>query len=310
MKKVLIALGGNAILDKDPSAEAQIEIVRQTAKKIVSLIEQGNEVIICHGNGPQVGNLLLQQAACDSEGNPAMPLDSSVAMTQGSIGYWIQQAIENELFVRRLQKPVATVVTQTLVSAADPAFSQPTKPIGPFYSEESAQQLTAEGIPMMEDGGRGYRRVVPSPKPLRIIEEEVVKSLVEKGIITIASGGGGIPVVETPAGYVGVEAVIDKDFSAERLAEFLQVDSFVMLTGVEHVFINYNQPNQQKLEQVPWRDMQRFVEEGQFAVGSMLPKVEAAMSFVEVTGKEAIITSLENLENIFSETNRGTVIAC
>lgn len=307
-KRILVALGGNAILEKEPSAEAQQRIVRETVRELVKLVKAGHELIVCHGNGPQVGNLLLQQEAANSEKNPAMPLDTAVAMTQGSIGYWLQQAFENELRLQGIEKPVATILTQVLVDPDDPAFAAPSKPIGPFYSEAEAQQLSAAGVAMMEDGGRGYRKVVPSPKPIDIVEKDAIRQLVSAGVITISSGGGGVAVYYRNNQLEGVEAVIDKDFASERLAEILDIDIFLILTGVNHVYINYNQPSQKRLEKVSLQELQGYVAQEQFAKGSMLPKVEAAIQFVSQKKKQAIITSIDNVENIFQEECCGTLI--
>ncbi|WP_370543846.1 carbamate kinase [Granulicatella sp. 19428wC4_WM01] len=312
-RKIVIALGGNAILSSDASAQAQQKALVQTAKYLVQFIENGDELIVTHGNGPQVGNLLLQQAAADSEKNPAMPLDTCVAMTEGSIGFWLQNALVNELETRGIHKDVAAVVTQVIVSNDDPAFSQPTKPIGPFLSEEEAKhQAELTGAIFKEDAGRGWRKVVPSPKPIGIKEVNVVRSLIESGVVVITAGGGGIPVVEDPQTkqLTGVEAVIDKDFASQTLSELVGADLFVILTGVDNVYVNYNQPNQEKLEQVTPSQLKQYIAENQFAPGSMLPKVEAAINFVEryPQGK-AIITSLENIEQVLTGHGGTQVVA-
>ncbi|MBJ8349856.1 carbamate kinase [Streptococcus zalophi] len=303
-KKIVVALGGNAILSTDASAKAQQEALIQTSKSLVKFIENGDDLIITHGNGPQVGNLLLQQAAADSEKNPAMPLDTCVAMTEGSIGFWLDNALVNELQEKGIKKEVATIVTQVIVSEDDPAFKNPTKPIGPFLTEEEAKKQEAETkASFKEDAGRGWRKVVPSPKPVGIKEANVIKSLVDSGIVVISAGGGGIPVVEDTDTHklTGVEAVIDKDFASQTLSELVQADLFVILTGVDNVYVNYNKPDQRKLETVTVSEMKQYISENQFAPGSMLPKVEAAIAFVEnyPEGK-AIITSLENIENVLT----------
>ncbi|GAY72233.1 carbamate kinase [Lentilactobacillus kosonis] len=227
MAKVVVALGGNAILSKDASAEAQRKAVGSTVEQLVNFIENGDQLIITHGNGPQVGNLLLQQIAVDTPANPAMPLDTCGAMTQGSIGYWFQNAMKEELTKRGINKDVMTVITQTIVDADDPAFANPSKPIGPFYDEVQVADIKAEHPDwnLMEDAGRGYRRVVPSPKPVEINEYSAIKTVVDAGIVPIVSGGGGIPVVRQDGKLVGQEAVIDKDFSAAKLLSWLMLTS-------------------------------------------------------------------------------------
>ncbi|MBT2733036.1 carbamate kinase [Carnobacterium sp. ISL-102] len=305
-KRIIVALGGNAILSTDASAQAQEKALADTAEKLAVLVEQGNELIISHGNGPQVGNLLLQQAATDSNENPAMPLDTCVAMTQGSIGYWMQKALRHALKERGITKEVATILTEVVVDENDPAFKNPTKPIGPFLTEDEAKKTASKAV-YKEDAGRGWRKVVPSPKPININETAIVKLLVEQGIITISTGGGGVPVIEKNGRLEGVEAVIDKDFASEKLAELIDADLFIILTGVDNVYINFNKPDQKMLEKVTTSKLKQYIEEGQFAPGSMLPKVEAAIMFAEQSKKhgETIITSLENLTNVI-ENNGGT----
>lgn len=305
-KKIVVALGGNAILSTDASAEAQEKSLAETAEKLAVLVEQGNELIISHGNGPQVGNLLLQQAAADSQSNPAMPLDTCVAMTQGSIGYWMQKAMRQALKDRGIAKDVVTVLTEVVVDANDPAFENPTKPVGPFLTEEKAKSLSSEAV-YKEDAGRGWRKVVPSPKPVNITEAPIVAQLIKQGVITISTGGGGIPVIEKDGKVVGVEAVIDKDFASQKLAELVDADLLIILTGVDNVYINFNKPDQKKLEVVTTDELKQYIKEEQFAPGSMLPKVEAAILFAERSqkGGETVITSLENLSNVINE-NGGT----
>ncbi|MGX7167655.1 carbamate kinase [Facklamia hominis] len=309
-KRVLVALGGNAILSKDPTAQAQIAAVEETMNYLVELIKQGHQLIISHGNGPQVGNLLLQQAAGDSPKNPAMPLDTCVAMTQGSIGYRLQNALKKKLKDLGIDKEVASVVTQVKVDAADPAFTNLSKPIGPFYSEAEKLELEAKSQDQfVEDAGRGYRKVVASPKPVDIVEAKVIKTLVDNDVVTIAVGGGGIPVVETDGHLAGVEAVIDKDFASAKLAELIDADVLLILTGVDNVYINYNQPDQEKLEEITVAQAKEWIAQGQFAPGSMLPKVEAAIDFVEnKENASAVITSLSNVKNYF-EGGSATVIS-
>lgn len=301
-KKIVVALGGNAILTDDPSAAGQQAALRQTAQYLMDLIKQGNQVIISHGNGPQVGNLLLQQAAGDSEANPAMPLDTCVAMTQGSIGYWLQNEMQKALAEAGIDKSVVSLVTQVVVDPDDPAFENLTKPVGPFLTQEKAEAAAKEtGDQFVEDAGRGYRKVVASPKPQDIVEAEAIKALVDQDIITISAGGGGVPVVKSGQAYEGVEAVIDKDFASAKLAELVGADYLLILTGVDNVYVNYNQPNQEKLEEVTVDQMKQWISEDQFAPGSMLPKVEAAIEFIENTpDAQAVITSLENVEAFFN----------
>lgn len=305
----VIALGGNAILDTDLTDEGQKAVVNHAAKYIAEFVAKGEQVIVCHGNGPQVGNLLLQQKAGESEKNPALKLDTCVAMTQGSIGYWLQNALTNEFEKRNIAKPVISVVTQVRVDKEDPSFKKPSKPIGPFYTKEEADAEAAkDGSTYVEDAGRGYRKVVPSPMPKEIVEKEAVRALVEADVLTICSGGGGIPVVAEDGQYVGVEAVNDKDFSARVLAENVDADRLIILTGVDNIYINYNQPDQKALEQISVAEAEEYIKEGHFAAGSMLPKIEAALDFVKGDDKrKAIITSIENLENIDKEA--GTVIS-
>ncbi|HAA6786917.1 TPA_asm: carbamate kinase [Listeria monocytogenes] len=308
-QKIVVALGGNAILSSDASAEAQQSALEKTAEYLVQFIENGDDLIISHGNGPQVGNLMLQQHAGASEKNPAMPLDTFVAMTQGSIGYWMQNALDKAFLKHGLDKVAVSLITQVVVDKDDPAFKKPTKPIGPFLTKEEAEKEMAEtGAIFLEDAGRGYRKVVPSPRPLSIKEHQIIKQLVDSGVVTISAGGGGVSVVENGLDLSGVETVIDKDFASEKLAELISADLLVILTGVENVYINYNQPNQKKLERVTVSELEKYIDEKQFAAGSMLPKIEAATAFVkERPNAKAIITSLENIGAML-EHGAGTVI--
>lgn len=308
-RKIVVALGGNAILSEDASAKAQQDALRHTAEYLVQFIENGDEIIISHGNGPQVGNLLLQQEAANSQKNPAMPLDTCVAMTQGSIGYWLQNAMNQVLSERHLDKEVISIVTQVVVDEKDPAFGNPTKPIGPFLSQEEAEkEMSQSGAVFKEDAGRGWRKVVPSPQPVNIKEHKIINQLVQSGVVTITVGGGGIPVIKKENGVQGVEAVIDKDFASQKLAELVQANLLVILTGVDNVYINYNQPDQKKLERVSVNEMKQYIDEKQFAAGSMLPKVQAAIQFVEQYPEgKAVITSLENIDAVLKEEG-GTII--
>ena len=292
MAKIVIALGGNA-LGNTPAE--QLALVTGTAKPIVDLIEAGNQVIIAHGNGPQVGmiNLGLSTAAAAGAIKADMPFPECGAMSQGYIGYHLQNAINNELTARGLKKPVGTLVTQVLVDEADPAFQKPSKPVGAFYTKEEADKIAAEkGYTMVEDAGRGWRQVVASPKPVDVVEKKMVNTLVDAGYVVITVGGGGIPVVRREGRLVGVPAVIDKDFASAKLAELVGADKLVILTAVDRVAINWGKPDQKNLEMMTIAQAEQYCAEGQFAPGSMLPKVQAAMSFA-ATGGEAIIASLE-----------------
>lgn len=301
MTRIVVALGGNAILTDDPSAKGQLKVLKSTARQLIKIITENsnNELVITHGNGPQVGNLLLQQEADASENNPRMPLDTCVAMTQGSIGYWLQNSLTEELTLNKLRKQAVSLVTQVVVDSNDQAFENPSKPIGPFYTEEMAQKL-ADGTEdhYVEDAGRGYRKVVPSPKPIDIVEVQAIEILLNNDVIPVVAGGGGVPVVKSDEEYLGIEAVIDKDFASAKLAEIIKADLLIILTGVDNVYINFNEPNQEKLEEVSVGQLEDWIEEGQFAPGSMLPKIEAAISFVQKNPNgKAVITSLENLKN-------------
>ena len=293
-KRIVIALGGNALGN---TPYEQLALVTETAKPIVDLIAQGNEVIIAHGNGPQVGmiNLGMATAAEAKAIKSDMPFPECGAMSQGYIGYHLQNAIGNELASRGMAKDVATVVTQVLVDEADPAFQHPTKPVGAFYDKETADRIAAEkGYTMVEDAGRGYRQVVPSPKPIDVIEKNTVKALVDNGTVVITVGGGGIPVVRRDGKLVGTPAVIDKDFASAKLAELLDADMLVILTAVEKVAINFGKPDQKGLDTLTPDEARKYIDEKQFAPGSMLPKVQAAMSFAESKpGRVALITLLE-----------------
>jgi carbamate kinase len=298
IETLVVALGGNAIQQSGEkgSAAEQFANVSRAMASVAELADRGYRVVLTHGNGPQVGTILLQQAAAEaSEGIPAMPMDVAGAMSQGQIGYMMQQCLQNELRKRGRPWPVATVVTQMVVDPNDPAFSNPTKPIGPFYSREKAEELRAKGYTVVEDSGRGYRRVVPSPQPAAIAEIYAIRTLVNSGALVICAGGGGIPVVRDGEGLLhGVEAVIDKDMGASLIAQKLDADRLLILTNVERVAINYRKPEQCALDHVSVEEMKGFIEEGHFAAGSMGPKVRAAVSFVEAGGKEAIITHLHS----------------
>ena len=298
-KRLVIALGGNA-LGNNP--KEQLELVKNTASTIVDLVEEGYDVVIGHGNGPQVGmvNLAFEYAHNNDGKTPAMPFPECGAMTQGYIGYHLQQAVQRELAARGINKPCAAIVTQVVVDPNDAAFQHPTKPVGMFYSKEDAERIAAEtGYTFVEDAGRGYRRVVPSPIPVKIVELPVVEQLVDMHSVVITVGGGGIPVMEKAAGdYEGVAAVIDKDRASAKLALDLKADMLVILTAVEKVAINFNKPDQKNLDQMTLAEARQYIAEGHFAPGSMLPKVESCISFVENTdGGRALITSLEKAKD-------------
>jgi len=314
MARIVIALGGNALQanPKDTTAEAQLVTARQTSGAIVDLIEEGNEVIVAHGNGPQVGQLVATYEAASSihKDNPIMPFPECGAMSQGYIGYHLQQSIRQEMRKRGINKEVATVVTQVIVDQNDQGFKNPTKPVGSFFTEQQAKKLIAEkGYIMKEDSNRGWRRVVASPFPKDIVEEPIIKTLVEAGHVVITVGGGGIPVIDKGNGNLeGVPAVIDKDFASGKIAELLNADVLVILTAVEQVAINFGRPNQKNLSRITVEQAKTFIEEDQFAPGSMLPKIKAALMFVEAKkGRKAIITSLTKAREAISG-KAGTLI--
>ncbi len=309
--KIVVALGGNALLKKGSpnTAEAQLAVVKETVEYIAEMSRLDYELAIVHGNGPQVGNIVLaSETAADVV--PPMPFDVCGAMSQGYIGYHIQQALRFALLKRSLDIPVVTIVTQVEVDKDDPAFQNPTKPIGAFYSEGEAKVISAEkGQVMKEDAGRGWRRVVASPMPKRIIEFSCLKELWDTTIV-IAAGGGGIPVIEKPDGSLeGVAAVIDKDLAAARLADNIEADILMILTEVEKVSLNFNKPDQKDLDRITPEEAEKYMAEGHFAPGSMLPKVQAAVTFVKDNpGKKAIITSLfKSLDALDGKT--GTIIS-
>lgn len=309
-QKVVVALGGNALEEKSlPStAESQLKVVTKTSEKLAEISAQGYEIAVVHGNGPQVGRILLASETA-KDVTPAMPFDVCGAMSQGYIGYHIQQALKFILKQQGRDIPVVSLVTQVVVDKNDKAFQNPTKPIGPFYSEEEAKALQAEkGYTVKEDAGRGWRRVVPSPMPIKIVELDTVKKLWDSTIV-VTCGGGGIPVIEKEDGSLeGVAAVIDKDLAAERLAEDMNADVLLILTEVEQVAINFNKPNQQNLASLTVEEANKYIEEGHFAPGSMLPKVQAAVKFAKSKpGRKAIITSLYKAVDALEGKN-GTII--
>lgn len=301
-KRIVVALGGNALGN---SPVEQIRAVRKAACAIASLAEQGHEIIIGHGNGPQVGmiNSAMSYASESGPRIPNMPFAECGAMSQGFIGYHLQQALNQEFLRRGIGKTVVSVVTQVLVDEKDPAFQEYTKPIGSFYSREEAEELARQyGYRFMEDAGRGMRRVVPSPVPGQIIELPAIRRMVQSGLVVIAAGGGGIPVVETEEGLAGIDAVIDKDRSCSRLAQELKADILMILTAVDHVYLHYRRPEQKKLTDLTETEVKEYIAQGHFAAGSMLPKVEACLEFVHaLPGRTAVITSLENADKALSE---------
>ena len=311
MKKLVIALGGNALQEagKPATAQAQLEVVEKTSEYIADIVERGYEVIVAHGNGPQVGRIVIQNEVA-SASTPAMPFDVCGAMSQGMIGYHIQQGLSKVLRHRGINKNVVTVVTQVVVDKDDPKFKAPSKPIGPFYTEEEAKAIAAEkGYTMKEDAGRGWRRVVASPLPVEIVELDAVKTLNDAGFVVATVGGGGIPVVRNEAGDLeGVAAVIDKDLASEKLARDMDADALVILSAVEKVSINFKKPDQKDLDRMSAAEAKQYIKEGHFAPGSMLPKIEAALNFVESKpGRIAIITSLDKAVDAI-EGRAGTTI--
>lgn len=307
MAKVVVALGGNA-LGKSP--EEQLKLVKNTASSLIGLIQAGNQVVISHGNGPQVGQINLgMDFAAQNGKTAAFPFPECGAMSQGYIGYHLQQSLQNELHQRGMEKDVVTTVTQVVVDPSDSAFENPTKPVGDFYTKEQAAQIEQEkGYTFVEDAGRGYRQVVPSPLPKRIVELNSIETLIENGTLVIAAGGGGVPVVEEGGALTGVPDVIDKDRSSALLADNVDADQLIILTAVDYVYINYNQPDEQKLTELSQAQAQELIDAGQFPAGSMLPKIQACLSFVKGhPERKAIITSLAGLDQAL-EGKLGTVI--
>lgn len=306
--RIVIALGGNALGN---SPKDQLKLLKQSSKPIVDLIEDGHDVVIAHGNGPQVGmiNIAFEEAGKVKTNIPQVPFAECNAMSQGYIGFHLQNAIKNELEARGIKKSVGTVVSQVIVDKEDPAFKDPSKPIGSFYSREEAHKISREtSYIFKEDAGRGYRRVVASPMPIDIVEIDLVSTLVNKGHVVIAVGGGGIPVYKNRQELLGIDAVIDKDFASSKLAEMLNADYLIILTAVDRVAINFGKENEEWLSNLSIEKLDKYIEEGHFAPGSMLPKVEAARRFaLSKKGRRALITSLERAsQGIKGET--GTII--
>ena len=308
-KRVVLALGGNALQrDGEATAEAQKKIAEDVGT-IIANLSKSYEIIVAHGNGPQVGNILIHEESAATEGAPAMPLETAVAMSQGQIGYWLTQAINNAFLKDGKTAKIATIVTQVVVDKNDPAFKNPTKPIGQFYSEGEAKRLAREkGWTVKEDSGRGWRRVVASPRPVDIVERKAIIEMVKDGIIVVAAGGGGIPVYRTKIlrKLKGVDAVIDKDFAAEKLAELVKADIFVSVTAVSNAYINYGTPEAKALGRIDTKEADDYIRAGYFKAGSMLPKVEATTAFAR-RGGVGIITDIVSLKEALGG-KAGTII--
>ena len=302
--RYVVSLGGNALGN---NAEEQKLLVSNVAKYIVKLMKDGHEVVIVHGNGPQVG--MINNAFSEAKGVPDMPFPECGAMSQGYIGFHLQNALQNELKRQGVKRNVATIVTQVVVDKNDPLFQNPTKPVGTFYSKEEAEIIAKEkGYTMKEDAGRGYRRVVPSPLPIDIEEKEIISTLVKSGNVVICAGGGGIPVIKENNQLTGIAAVIDKDYASALVAQLVEADYLVILTAIDNVYINYKQPNEKKLGRVSIEEIKEYLKGDYFAKGSMYPKVNACVKFLtNCPGKKAIIAALENAEKAFEEES-GTII--
>jgi len=310
-KLAIVAIGGNSLIEdpSDPGIARQWDAARKTCRHIADMIAEGWHVVVTHGNGPQVGYIVRRGEIATREGIHDVPLDLVVADTQGSIGYMLCQALDNSLRRLGMNRTVVSVVTQMRVDADDPAFENPSKPIGGFMSEEEAQKYETQGWNVMEDAGRGWRRVVASPKPQAIQEINAIQALMLSGYVVVACGGGGIPVIRNEVGSLrGVYAVIDKDRSSALLAQILRADLLMISTGVEKVALHYNTPNQRELDTITLEEAQQYMAEGHFARGSMLPKIEAAVDFVRNGGPRAIITNPQNLQRaLHSETGTHIV---
>lgn len=307
MSKMVVALGGNA-LGKSP--EEQLKLVKNTANSLIGLVAAGNKVVISHGNGPQVGQINLgMNYAAEHGQTAAFPFPECGAMSQGYIGYHLQQSLQNELHRRKIEKDVVSVITQVEVDADDEAFQNPTKPVGAFYDQATAKKFENEkGYTFVEDAGRGYRRVVASPLPKEIIELKSINDLIENDNLVIAGGGGGVPVIKNSEGLQGVPAVIDKDRSSALLADKINADTLVILTAVDYVYVNFGKDNEKKLTEINSDEAKKYIDEGQFAAGSMLPKIQACLNFVEENkNRSALITSLDHLDDALAG-KVGTII--
>lgn len=300
--KLVVALGGNAL---GSTPKEQLIQVKQAAKAIVGLIKQGHQVVVGHGNGPQVGMINL---AFDNDQTPDMPFAECGAMSQGYVGYHLQQAIRNQLIEDGIKKEVATIITEVEVDVSDKAFMNPSKPIGNFYTQDQANKISQEKrFTFVEDSGRGYRRVVPSPLPIDIVEKETINTLIKADAIVITVGGGGIPVIKTDQGYRGIDAVIDKDHACSLLARQLKADLLIILTAVDHVCINFGEENQQELTEINIATANKYLKDGEFGKGSMLPKIQACVNFIK-TGNSALIASLENAQEALAGQNGTKII--
>ena len=309
-KRIVLALGGNALQKNgEATAEAQKKVASKVGELIAKLSDK-YEIIVAHGNGPQVGNILIHEESSATEKAPAMPLETAVAMSQGQIGYWLTQSINNALAKLGKRRKVVTIISQVIVDRNDPAFRNPTKPIGEFYDQKTAESLAKQkGWAVKEDAGRGWRRVVASPKPIDIVEKGTIRSLAEDGAIVIAVGGGGIPVIKTKVlkRLKGIDAVIDKDYAAEKLAEQVDADIFISLTAVPYAYLNYGLPNQEPIHKITLSEIKNLIKYGYFKPGSMLPKVESAISFAKKPSRIGIITDIPHLEDALHGKS-GTII--
>jgi carbamate kinase len=308
-KLAVIAIGGNAVNrpGEVPNAENMLKNISETASYLADMIEKDYDIVITHGNGPQVGNILIQQEIAKDK-VPPFPMDVNGAMTQGYLGYMIIKSLKNILVERGIEKEIASVVTQIVVDEKDEGFKNPSKPVGPFYTEKEGKQLQEEkGWDFKEDSGRGWRRVVPSPIPLEVIEKKIIQKLVDEDFLVVAGGGGGIPVIKKDGKIIGVEAVIDKDRASALIAKDLNADEFIILTAVEKVALNFGKENQKDLDELTVEEAEKYMSEGHFAKGSMLPKIEACLSFVKESGKPALITDMQKLTEAL-EGKTGTTI--
>ncbi len=313
IKAAVVAFGGNALMGEDGNSTYAEQMVKTDimCNKLMTLFNMGYRILITHGNGPQVGNFLMQQE-CLAENVPPMPLDACNAMTQGQIGYMIEQKLKNTFTRNNIKKPIIVFITQVVVSKDDPAFNNPTKFIGPFFNKVQSEKLSREeGWLMREDSGRGYRRIVASPRPIDIIEKEEIAEMAHKDFVVIACGGGGIPVIRDEKGCLkGVPAVIDKDFAAEKIGNFIGAELLLLITPVDRVAINFGTPEQKNLSKITLEEAERYFSEGHFAPGSMGPKIEAAIQFLRSGGKKAIITSLDCIESAIKGEAGTEIIHC
>ena len=309
-KRIVLALGGNALQKNgEVTAEAQKKVANIVGDVVANLASR-YEIVVAHGNGPQVGNILIHEEEASTEKAPAMPLETAVAMSQGQIGYWLTQAIHNAFAKKGMHRKVATIISQVVVDVNDPAFRNPTKPIGQFYNEKQAKALAkVNHWTVKEDAGRGWRRVVASPKPIDIIEKRTIRELIKDGVIVIAAGGGGIPVYRTKVlkRLKGIDAVIDKDFAAERLAEEVKANIFVSVTAVSNAYINFGKPDAKPIHKASTKEITKYIEDGCFKAGSMLPKIEATVAFAK-KGGIGIITDIDHLREALTG-KAGTIIS-